>query len=381
MALPINPRQQSLDGLRGFAALAVIFYHSILMFVPSGEKVNHLLGNTIFSLSGYESYARFVLALVSGETAVMIFFVISGYVLMRSLNKDEQTHSGYSVFWFFVLKRTFRIYPALIGCLISMFIIYNGLNILFPHIYPQFEIKDFLTNMTLYEIKVHGATWTLKAEMLAIPFILLAFVLRKYIGIFGVILLGAYSAILFEFPAFGFDYYLISSWLIYFVTGFLVYDLSNTSFVRDLISGKKWILILLGVIFFRPLFSISSLVTKFIQLFCIMILVSSFAGTNLNPLNSFFSKKIPVFFGKISYSLYLWNVIFLNVFLHPVSRIEWFKNNYIESGILVGILITVISIPFSIFSERWLERPFMNFWSAHQKARRMVVTSAEPSNI
>lgn len=322
MALPINPRQQSLDGLRGFAALAVIFYHSILMFVPSGEKVNHLLGNTIFSLSGYESYARFVLALVSGETAVMIFFVISGYVLMRSLNKDEQTHSGYSVFWFFVLKRTFRIYPALIGCLISMFIIYNGLNILFPHIYPQFEIKDFLTNMTLYEIKVHGATWTLKAEMLAIPFILLAFVLRKYIGIFGVILLGAYSAILFEFPAFGFDYYLISSWLIYFVTGFLVYDLSNTSFVRDLISGKKWILILLGVIFFRPLFSISSLVTKFIQLFCIMILVSSFAGTNLNPLNSFFSKKIPVFFGKISYSLYLWNVIFLNVFLHPVSRIE-----------------------------------------------------------
>ena len=68
-------------------------------------------------------------------------------------------------------------------------------------------------------------------------------------------------------------------------------------------------------------------------------------------------------------------------FLHPVSRIEWFKNNYIESGILVGILITVISIPFSIFSERWLERPFMNFWSAHQKARRMVVTSAEPSNI
>jgi peptidoglycan/LPS O-acetylase OafA/YrhL len=372
-----NPssRLQAVDGLRGYAALAVVFYHAILMFVPV-DHLNQLLASTIPSLSGYESLARLVIALTSGETAVAIFFVISGTVLLKSLDRDLGSNGLGGVLSRFALRRIFRIYPALVGCLLAMFVVYDSLAILLPQVYAPPRFTDFLVNMSLYDIRVHGATWTLKAEILAIPFILAAFVLRKYAGAFGICLLAAYSILLIDFPRFGFGIYLLPNWLKYFVAGFIAYDLSKTSFIRQVMMGRRWMLVLAGAVLARPVLSMSSEGGILLQLFCVMVLVSYMAGGHSNALARFLSTRHAVFLGKISYSLYLWNVIFLNVLLAPALELGWVRQHYLECGLVAGILATAMSIPFSIGSQRWLERPFMRLW--HDRSTRSTRPAVVP---
>src|SRR4051794_1269238 len=76
-----------LDGLRGYAAVAVAFFHTILAFDET--MIPRIVYGDFASLPDlYSVFAKVVLRLLSGETAVFIFFVLSGAVLFRSLARD-----------------------------------------------------------------------------------------------------------------------------------------------------------------------------------------------------------------------------------------------------------------------------------------------------
>jgi peptidoglycan/LPS O-acetylase OafA/YrhL len=83
------PRQQGkfaeLDGLRGVASLVVVAWHFVYAFlperigiVPSFDPAAGLVGNPVF-------------ALLDGPGAVMLFFVLSGYVLPLGYFRSGQT--------------------------------------------------------------------------------------------------------------------------------------------------------------------------------------------------------------------------------------------------------------------------------------------------
>jgi peptidoglycan/LPS O-acetylase OafA/YrhL len=154
----------------------------------------------------------------------------------------------------------------------------------------------------------------------------------------------------------------------YFVAGFIPYDLSKTAFIREVMAGRRWMLVLAGAVLARPVLSISSEGGILLQLFCVMVLVSYMAAGHSNALARFLSTRHAVLLGKISYSLYLWNVIFLNVLLAPALKLGWVRQHYLECGIVAGLLATAMSIPFSVVSQRWLERPFMRLW--HDRSAR-----------
>ncbi len=91
-----NPR---LHGLRGAAALAVLFFHWFLTFPGT---LNHygdssLLGSTL----------RF--GATFGWVGVLLFFVLSGYLLGGRLLRTPLTRDNCQYFW---LRRGCRIYPA-----------------------------------------------------------------------------------------------------------------------------------------------------------------------------------------------------------------------------------------------------------------------------
>lgn len=129
----VEPKQRILilDPLRGFAALAVVWFH----FVGTG----HFSGTGIFSdwLTASGKYAW---------AGVEIFFVISGFVLPYALSKN-----GYHLRHFFVFlwKRLMRLEPPYIAS-IAMVIIIAAISPLIPGFQGapfKFELPRLLSHL------------------------------------------------------------------------------------------------------------------------------------------------------------------------------------------------------------------------------------------
>jgi peptidoglycan/LPS O-acetylase OafA/YrhL len=88
---------ESLDGLRGAAALAVVIHHSANVYLGTETRNLGLFTPVLHAL------ARL------GHPAVLLFFVLSGFVLYVSfLRGHDRSYRS------FLLRRIFRLYPALI---------------------------------------------------------------------------------------------------------------------------------------------------------------------------------------------------------------------------------------------------------------------------
>jgi peptidoglycan/LPS O-acetylase OafA/YrhL len=96
-------RFRSLDALRGLASFAVVIHHWILAFPVQAWVAGLSLA------AGQDNAPRLLPAVYFfgslGRPAVMIFFVLSGFVLALSLESKRDTYQ------IFLLKRVFRIYP------------------------------------------------------------------------------------------------------------------------------------------------------------------------------------------------------------------------------------------------------------------------------
>jgi Predicted acyltransferases len=101
-------RYYSLDGLRGLAALSVVLHHWLYCFTSFWKTPFQLFG------AGYFGSAALLLPplypFVNGGGAVLIFFVLSGFVLTLGLDRPQAPSYGA-----YILNRFVRIYPAFAG--------------------------------------------------------------------------------------------------------------------------------------------------------------------------------------------------------------------------------------------------------------------------
>jgi len=105
-------RNAGLDGLRGYAAIVVVIFHSVLGL--DATQIERILRGRWSNFDPYEVITKIFLKIFDGEAAVMLFFVLSGAVLFRSLMREEDGIGGVAVK--FYVRRVFRIYPALFVC-------------------------------------------------------------------------------------------------------------------------------------------------------------------------------------------------------------------------------------------------------------------------
>lgn len=96
MTTPAAGRRHELDTLRGLAAASIVAYHAFAMVAPSREALWILFCSPAFPL-------------VNGRPAVILFFVLSGFVLHGALSA-EQERRGRVDYRGFALKRLCRIY-------------------------------------------------------------------------------------------------------------------------------------------------------------------------------------------------------------------------------------------------------------------------------
>ena len=93
-------RYEELDSLRGIAALIVLFCHLLFIFPSIGDNLNAKFG-IVLSI------------LWDGHSAVIIFFVLSGFVLSLPFYKDNKPN-----YIRYLIKRICRIYVPYISVII-----------------------------------------------------------------------------------------------------------------------------------------------------------------------------------------------------------------------------------------------------------------------
>lgn len=111
-----------LEALRGFASLYIVLHHSI----------------TIFFLPNIFTYHIFKF----GQEAVIIFFLMSGFVITMSMHKNDYSFREY------LLHRFIRIYPIFIISILLSGIIYFSI---YPHV--AFDLSQLISNIFMLQDK------------------------------------------------------------------------------------------------------------------------------------------------------------------------------------------------------------------------------------
>jgi peptidoglycan/LPS O-acetylase OafA/YrhL len=99
--------------------------------------------------------------------------------------------------------------------------------------------------------------------------------------------------------------------------------------------------------------SLSALIA---QTICCVLLIGAIANLQSSRLVSFLQSRPVQFLGRVSFSLYLLNVVVLFC-LWSVRWLSSSPNHALEIGLLVGFVSLVITLPFAHLSEKWIEQP------------------------
>jgi len=297
-----NSYYPSLDGLRGVAITMVVLFHLNL--------TSWFLYHIIFN----------------GETGVLIFFVLSGFLITTLCIKEKVITDNISLKNFYI-RRALRIFPVAYLFIIVLII----LNIIFKLGIGYINILGaalYLMNFSSYFRKYNFAYetshyWSLSVEeqfYLIVPFILkknfrtYLFVILSIVFILPVFISLQYAyPLLNNVALYAFTHYLIKFQAIAVGCLFSVltfkYPFNNIN-IKIKVLTNLFAIILIPYVQYDNFFSIKSIFSS--------LLISFLAGyiiiTNIIPgsdfifkmLNSKFLKTI----GVLSYSIYIWQQIF-----------------------------------------------------------------------
>ncbi len=342
-----NGRVAALDGMRGFAALVVVPYHVLIPLNPSGLK---LLRTPFWEIPGADDrWFKLWVSIFNGECAVILFFILSGLVLIGSIERDLATRPMALASASFAVRRVLRIMPTLIACILAMATTMWVLSLVVPGLVAPFASKAVLDNLLLISPSVNGASWTLQVEMMAIPFLIVAGLAARYLGAAGLwgclVLVFVMTRISWLSDAL----FPLGGSLLYFMLGCLIPYTANR-FRRMVI--MPWWMTLLVFLAIRQV--LPTTLGFYLQAVFGAFLVAQIYLESPNLLTS----PVAQLLGRISYSLYLWNVLFLTAFqaFMPL-RPDWMAGHPMLFGLVLSVVIIALTIPVAMWSERFIETP------------------------
>ncbi len=344
----------ALDGLRAVAVFLVIFYHF-----------------------GFER--------VPGAHGVMIFFVLSGFLITWLLLKENERDGNISLRGFY-RRRILRIFPAfyVYWILLVALLLVTGRKVLWPHVWSAFL---YVSN---YYIAINGDpnngfshTWSLAIEeqfYLLWPFVFLLW-RRSYakMAVFLASLIGTvwiYRAVLcYGFGVKqGYIYAAFDTRLDELMVGCLLAVLLRqgmlASFWRRVIAHEYLPLVTIALLAcsiytgsayghrYRDVFGFA------LEPLLIAILIVQLITHSSTPLWGWTEWRAVKFLGRISYSLYLYQ----QLVLHPARQALGRYPVAVQLVAAVAVTIVVASISYYL-----IERPFLKL-----KDKRLFARHRQP---
>lgn len=371
-----SERFRALDGVRGYAAFVVLVYHAILGMDPT--LILRVLNTTVWTVGSGDLWPKLWLSVFHGESAVLMFFLLSGCVLTLSLQRDFARYGTWRTAAAFVVRRVFRIYPASITCVVAAALSMYLMARVFPESITSFSTTDILRNVALVDPVIIGATWTLTVELLVIPALLIAASLHRRIGLAGLVLFLVYGIVARRENALVFHHAQVGLFLLHFAFGACV----GTGFGRlaaRICRLIGWLPLLLAFLFVRQLLPYSLLII-IAQAWLGFAFLSLLLHDNRASQTKVFTSPFAAFLGAISFGFYLWNVPLLNLaFAWRFAFPPFMAAHPVELGLLLTVLITPMTVLLSVWSLRFIEEPCIRAGALLSKRIRGVRRSATPN--
>jgi peptidoglycan/LPS O-acetylase OafA/YrhL len=329
--------QPEVDGLRALAVLPVLFFHS---------------GWAVFS---------------GGYVGVDVFFVISGY-LITGILAAELADNRFSILNFYE-RRIRRIMPCLLAVIIASSV--AAAILLVPMDFRDFAKSVvatlfFASNVLFFrqsgyfdeqsELKPMLHTWSLAVEeQYYIFFPVLLWLIHRYARDRMVLLLAPLAILSFAISVWGvrhapaFTFFMAPTRIWELFAGALLalglVPAIEKRFIREALSWLGLGLIGYAIIVFTESTRFPGLNALF-PVVGAVLLIHSARGTSAGWL---LSRRVPVFIGLISYSLYLWH--------WPIIVFSEYRLGHGLSG-LETVAAIAASLIVATISWRYVERPF-----------------------
>jgi len=321
-------RYSELDALRGIAAIAVVLFH----FTYGYDNGLNLISNNKF----YFKY---------GYLGVHLFFIISGFVIFMTLEKATNSTS-------FAISRFSRLFPAYWTAILLTIIITTLLSVPFQK--NIYTIKQVLVNFTMlqfwFKIKdVDGAYWTLAVELTFYIIMWLLYITKQLNNI----------------------QWICTIWLLLSII-FSSFTLPLQNYINVILILKQAPLFCAGIAFFLiktkgdtvylHLLVLASIITELLilsdttkDLVPHLIIISLFLVFYLFIFEKlkFLSNAVFVFWGSISYSLYL---IHENI---GFAIIYWLKKLFDNQLFYISVT-SIIIIGLAYMITNFIEKPAMS---------------------
>ncbi|PFM06589.1 acyltransferase [Bacillus cereus] len=357
----MSKRIKELDSIRGLAALTVVFGHFCLMLpsLPNSIKFSPLR------------------ILWAGGEAVIVFYVLSGFVLSRALYHSKTNYWGY------LIKRFVRIYiPYYFWIIITfaLFILFSPYEVvgLRDWFYDRWQgsitkldiINHFVLLNNFFTENYNPVIWSLAQEMrisIVFPFLFLLFYKLSWkktiLFALSFSFISVFLNMLHIGKAEGFynGYADTLHFTSMFMVGMLLFKHQEKLIYsyRNMKKINKGFLIALGVILYLYsilIYGISRNDTTFLlKDWGVVMGVSIFiimAMSNLK-VKAFLNKSVFVYLGEISYSIYL---------CHFPIMMVLFKLLYTKISILFLLTLCItMTLLFSIVSYHLIEKKCINW--------------------
>lgn len=343
----------NLDPLRFFLAALVIIYH--LPSLSKNQGLPYFNDFPIFS---------------KGGEAVYTFFVLSGFLIIRSIYLQKKNNS-FSIRKFY-FRRILRIIPIYYLIIIFGFLFYQVilpfLEIPFDNNYNLIEGLGltllFFSNVFAFKYEPGGILeilWSIGVE--AQFYIIIApllFYIRETNVLFVLIVIAILYLGIYHLPSFAY----LRTYL------FVFFYLFAGGIVAILEENKK-LEILKKSIVFPALVSVATLLYFFTNVFKFetlvmenmisVVVLSFFIHTiSCNNFGYCITNRIINYLGKISYGIYMFHVIALNAVVFLFLRIKEFSIfNDTITIILINILTFALTIFMAHFSYQFYEKSFL----------------------
>jgi peptidoglycan/LPS O-acetylase OafA/YrhL len=351
-----------LDGIRGWASFSVLLSHTIVCFLalstPQLQFTKERLKNSLIENNFIDFIFFKIMKIISnGYLAVLVFFVLSGYVLsVTHLNKTRSDLALASVSRYFRLMIPIFVTSFIAYILLKFGLFFNLEAASSPEsssgwlgTFYRFDasLKDLFI-FSLYgvffnynpETTYNSSLWTMSVEMLG------SILIYAYLGIFR----SKEKTYWLLISLVIFILALLKSLYVCFFAGYLIAEL-NLKY-QDAFEGGK-IMKIASLIFFIIILMISvnfksnSGASIFVAIF--LVLTASFSI----HLKSFFANKSSQFLGRISFPLYLIQIPVIcswSSYLYiqlPLLGLSHIQSNFVNlfSTICICFLASILLLP------------------------------------